>query len=186
MDIAHQGAQTSSYLADKYPHIEFKQYTLPKYRFDLEIEQEDTDRPYAYILRSVLWTLPDDDCISILQALVPLVEKNPRSSILVNDLMSPKTAYYGLPLDKAFRRRDVTVMTMHNAKVRTCEEWESLFMKACPRFMVCTITLITAWPHTELQFFRCLVMPESLPTVVAGNGSFDSARSPKSLKTPPT
>ena len=51
------------------------------------------------------------------------MEKEPQTVVLVNDGMSPARGTFEPQAEQAYRRRDVTVMTMHNAKQRTEEEW---------------------------------------------------------------
>ncbi|KAK3331716.1 putative O-methyltransferase [Cercophora scortea] len=95
--------------------------------------------PRVLMLRSALWRLDDAGCIQLLQSFIPLLQHadNPKPILLVNDLVSLEwDPDRGPDADRPFRRRDVTVMTMHNAKQRTAREWAALFAQASARFEV--------------------------------------------------
>lgn len=106
---------------------------LPGNVNEFTIDRHDDRATHVFTLKSVLWNLPDKDCIDILRI---LLQQSPTSVILVNDLMSPKPGTFEPHVDKAYRRRDVTVMTMHNAKLRTEDEWTILFKEANPKLAV--------------------------------------------------
>jgi hypothetical protein len=91
----------------------------------------------AYILRNVLWNWSDEDAVRILQTFVPIMKRSPQTVILVNDGISPVYKGLGsLHAEKPYRRRDVTVMTMHNTKQRTEQQWADMFAQAHPGFRV--------------------------------------------------
>ena len=96
----------------------------------------DTDKVLAYVLKNVLWNRSDEESIRILQAFIPALEKSPQTVILLNDGISPVRGMFESHVEEAYRRRDVTVMTMHNNKQRTEQEWRELFTKASPQFQV--------------------------------------------------
>ncbi|KAM5347982.1 hypothetical protein ACJ41O_007806 [Fusarium nematophilum] len=137
VDIVRKPGPTSQVLAEKFPSLLFKTQELPDRLHDFTVDRDDPSIPRVYILKSVLWNLPDEDCSTILQALFNQLEKSPDSLILVNDLMSPLPGAFKPHVDKAYRRRDVTVMTMHNAKLRTDQEWRSIFIEPIQRDAVC-------------------------------------------------
>ena len=56
--------------------------------------------------------------------------------LLINDLVSPAFGTFEPHIERAFRRRDVTLMTMHNVKQRTAKEWGDLIQSACGEFKV--------------------------------------------------
>lgn len=91
----------------------------------------------VYLLRSVLWCLGDDECIDMLRSFIPVLEAEPQTrTLLIGDLVSPVRGAFEPHVERAFRRRDVTLMTMHNAKQRTSAEWEGLIKEASGRFVV--------------------------------------------------
>lgn len=104
---------------------------------------DDADRVLAYVLRNVLWNWSDEDCVKLLQTFVPVMEKSPQTVVLVTDGISPARGTFESHVEKVYRRRDVTVMTMHNTKQRTEEEWREVFAKASPHFMVSIIGLLS-------------------------------------------
>ena len=91
-----------------------------------------------FLIRSVLWSLPDDAVIELLQSFVPVLQRRqtdgPSSCLLICDLVSPAYGTFAPHIEKAFRRRDVTLMTMHNVQQRTAKEWSNLIRKADARF----------------------------------------------------
>ncbi len=158
MDVGGGNGHVSTFLAEQFPELSFEvqdisqtlltkgQQALPsglqqRIRFnqrDMFKAQpvEDAGKVLAYVLRNVLWNWSDEDCIKILQTFVPVMEASPEVVVLVNDGMSPARGTFEPHVEKAYRRRDVTVMTMHNTKQRTEEEWRELFAKASPHFKV--------------------------------------------------
>ena len=127
-------AAMPSSLADR---ISFREHKL----FDSQgnpTELTRVDEPVlAYLVNHVLWSLSDDDCIKFVQSsLIPALEASPGAALLINELLSPPskggTGSDELHREQQFRRRDVTVMTMHNAKMRTEEDWREIFARASP------------------------------------------------------
>lgn len=90
----------------------------------------------AILVRNVLWNWPDQDAVHLLRSMIPLLQSSKRTSILVCDGVSPAKDAFPPSVEIAYRRRDVTMMTMHNVKQRTYDEWVNLFMDACPDFKV--------------------------------------------------
>lgn len=97
---------------------------------------EDADKALAYIVWNVLWNWSDEDCIKLLQTFIPIMKKSPQTVLLINDGISPARGTFEIHVEKAYRRRDVTVMTMHNTKQRTEGEWRDVFTRANPHFKV--------------------------------------------------
>lgn len=130
MDV--EGRNTTL-LADQFPALSF-QTQVDKFK------PQPTGDPdnvlLVYLVRNILWNCSDEDCVKTLQTFVPAMEKSPDTVLLVNEMMSPAAGTFERHVEKGYRRRDVTVMTMHNAKQRTEEEWKALFAKASPNFMV--------------------------------------------------
>ncbi|KAF4982424.1 hypothetical protein FZEAL_1942 [Fusarium zealandicum] len=132
VDIVRMPGITSQFLSDKFPSLQFKVQELPKDLTRFALDTNLTDAPQVYVLKSVLWNLSDQDCNIILKELLTCLKKSPDSIILINDLLSPPPDMFEPHVNKAYRRRDVTVMTMHNAKLRTEMEWISIFREAIP------------------------------------------------------
>lgn len=101
------------------------------------------DKVFAYVIRNVLWNLSDNDCITLLQMFTSALQQSPNSVLLVNELLSPLKGSFESHVEQAYRRRDVTLMTMHNVKQRTEDEWTDLLTKAMPGFEVSDIHLQT-------------------------------------------
>ncbi|KAH7150519.1 hypothetical protein B0J13DRAFT_594795 [Dactylonectria estremocensis] len=113
--------RTPHFLADEYSGVSFEEQQFPG---EMTHPPVDEDAPaHIYYLNSILWNLPDEDCIIVLRVFLIPLKKLPNSVLLPH-------------VDKAYRRRDVTVMTMHNAKVRTEEEWRKMFHEASPNFKI--------------------------------------------------
>ncbi|KAF2676582.1 putative O-methyltransferase [Lentithecium fluviatile CBS 122367] len=120
--------------------IRFRNHDLfgPRSVGDLPVH-EDTS-PTIFLLRSVLWNMPDDSVASLLQSFIPSLQcrqaNGPTPCLLISDLVSPVYGTFAPHVEKAFRRRDVTLMTMHNVQQRTAEEWGNLIRRADARFKV--------------------------------------------------
>lgn len=91
--------------------------------------------PIIFVLRSALSLLDDSEIVRILRAFVPVMQ-NKLVVVLICDLVSPEFGTFPPHVEKIYRRRDVTLMTMHNAKQRTAQEWTSLFSAGNPSFKV--------------------------------------------------
>ncbi|KAH7134396.1 hypothetical protein EDB81DRAFT_657909 [Dactylonectria macrodidyma] len=126
--------RTPHFLAEEYSGVSFEEQKFPEEMTHPAIDEGPDAPAHIYYLNSILWNLPDEDCIIVLRVFLTPLETLPNSVLVVNDLMSPPPGTFEPHVDKAYRRRDVTVMTMHNAKVRTEEEWLEIFHMACPNF----------------------------------------------------
>lgn len=89
-----------------------------------------------FLLYGVLWILDDESCVALLRKFVPLLLHSSRPVLLVCDLVSPEKGQFEPHIELAFRRRDVTLMTMHNARQRTAKQWLALIGQADLRFQV--------------------------------------------------
>lgn len=130
MDV--EGRNTA-FLADQFPALSVQtpvDNCMPQPTGDLD------DKQMVYLIRNTLWNCSDEEGIKTLQTFVPAMEKSPNTVLLVNEMMSPAAGTFEPHIEKSYRRRDVTVMTMHNAKQRTEGEWKELFAKASLNFTV--------------------------------------------------
>ena len=118
--------------------LRFRQRNLFATRSIPEMEGEG-DRgftPIVFLLRGVLWSLDDSEAIRLLQSFVPAMGRRDGPLLVISDLVSPAWGTLEPHVERAFRRRDVTLMTMHNVKQRTAPEWSALIRCANPRFQV--------------------------------------------------
>lgn len=109
---------------------------------------ENVDAPEGHLRRlfllyGVLWILDDGSCVALLRKFVPLLRHPSRPILLVCELVSPAEGQFEPHVELAFRRRDVTLMTMHNARQRTAKQWLDLVGEADPCFQVSTGSTIT-------------------------------------------
>ncbi|KAM0432845.1 hypothetical protein ACHAPT_004547 [Fusarium lateritium] len=131
VDLVRTPETASRFLAEKFPSLELEVHQLPKDVSQFTLEDEPST-PCVYLFKSILWNLPDKECIYVLSNLLLATRKSKDSVILINDLLSPPPGTFEPHVDKAYRRRDVTVMAMHNAKLRTKEEWDAIFRQSHP------------------------------------------------------
>ncbi|KAL8949100.1 MAG: hypothetical protein Q9222_004771 [Ikaeria aurantiellina] len=96
------------------------------------LPSSDLDNVSVYIIRNLLWNWADGEAIKLLQLLVPTLRSSPSARILVIDGVSPSTKDFPPHIEVAYRRRDVTTMTMHNAKQRMQDEWLAMFAQIDP------------------------------------------------------
>ncbi|PYI09337.1 S-adenosyl-L-methionine-dependent methyltransferase [Aspergillus sclerotiicarbonarius CBS 121057] len=86
---------------------------------------DDSHTGWIYVIRNLFWNWPDEDIVRLLRTLQRA--SGPSTRILVTDGVSPISGEFPPHEEIAYRRRDVTTMTMHNMKQRTQEEWMALF-----------------------------------------------------------
>lgn len=135
-DITRFPMQTPHFLAETYPSVLFEVQKFPADISLFTVEENRSTRGHIYTLNSILWNLPDEDCIAVVRVFQEPLEKSPKSVLLINELMSPPPGTFAPHADRAYRRRDVTVMAMHNAKLRTEKEWRHILYMASPNFKV--------------------------------------------------
>ncbi|KAL1861559.1 Type I Iterative PKS [Diaporthe australafricana] len=115
---------------------------FPEVNFELRGATPDEVNPPGgylrrlFLLYGVLWILDDENCVELLRKFVPLLSHPSRPILLVCDLVSPEKGQFDPHVELAFRRRDVTLMTMHNAQQRTAKKWAELIKTADSRFQV--------------------------------------------------
>ncbi|KAL6353423.1 hypothetical protein LRP88_13915 [Fusarium phalaenopsidis] len=131
IDLVRTPETASRFLPEKFPTLELEVQQLPKDISQFALEDE-SETPHVYLFKSILWNLPDREVICILSNLLVATRRSKNSVILVNDLLSPPPGTFEPHVDKAYRRRDVTVMAMHNAKLRSKDEWDAIFRKCHP------------------------------------------------------
>jgi hypothetical protein len=100
-------------------------------------EQPITDGD-VYFMKHSLHNHSDEDCLKILRALAPALEKaGPNVPFLLNEGVVPgageKMARYQ---ELTLRRGDICMMATLSAKERTRKQFEELLKRADPRFEV--------------------------------------------------
>ncbi|TKA62103.1 hypothetical protein B0A55_09725 [Friedmanniomyces simplex] len=98
--------------------------------FDPQPVEDVGDTVAAYIVRNMLWNWSDDEVVELLHTFLPVMAKSPQTVVLVCDGASPARDSADPYIEQAFRRRDITMMTMHNARQRSTAEWQLLFARA--------------------------------------------------------
>jgi hypothetical protein len=102
----------------------------------------DSTNVTTYIVRNIFWNWTDSDAIKLLRVLLPTLRGSPHASILVTDGVSPEPKQFPQHVEIAYRRRDITTMTMHNVKQRTQREWLQLYSSVDPALSVSLRLLI--------------------------------------------
>ncbi|KAL9125917.1 MAG: hypothetical protein Q9217_004952 [Psora testacea] len=168
VEVGAMNGQVSAFLADKFPEMSFEvqvpsqdlvtkaqqalspalQQRISFYHRDKFTMQplDNSNDILAYLICNIFWNCSDEDCVKILQSFIAALEKSPEAVILVNEMISPAKGIFEPHVEEAYRRRDVTTMTMHNAKQRSEEEWRALFAQACPHFKVFHTQMILISP----------------------------------------
>ncbi|KAL9104580.1 MAG: hypothetical protein Q9163_000502 [Psora crenata] len=91
----------------------------------------------AFFIRQCLHNWPDQECVRILRAFVPALEKcKPGTPLLINDTVLPKLGEKSRFEDKALRQLDITMLVILNAKQRTEKEFHNLVKAADERYEV--------------------------------------------------
>jgi hypothetical protein len=91
----------------------------------------------AFLLRQCLHNYADADCIKILRAVVPALEKcKPGTPLLINDVILPEAGTTTLYESNYLRKLDLTMLVCLGAKQRSEREFGELLKKADERFTV--------------------------------------------------
>ncbi|KAJ6023971.1 O-methyltransferase [Penicillium herquei] len=163
VEIQGKTGAFSAELATLYPNAEFevqdtsaelisrgKQTLDPELASRVKFSQRDlfairkcdevsdfTDNTVVFLLRGVLWSHGDEEAIALLRSFLPAMEhQGIKPIVLISDLVSPIWSTFEPHVERAFRRRDVTLTTMHNVKQRTSTEWSQLLQSADPNFKI--------------------------------------------------
>jgi transposase-like protein len=97
---------------------------------------DDPNSVSAYVIRNLFWNWTDENVIKLLKMLVTSLRAAPSVRILVTDGVSPLPKEFPPRVEIAYRRRDITTMTMHNVKQRTQAEWLEMFARVDPAVKV--------------------------------------------------
>ncbi|PVI04683.1 O-methyltransferas-like protein [Periconia macrospinosa] len=109
----------------------------------------------AYLLRQIIHNWSDDDCVKILRAVVPALEKSPPGTpLLINDSIIPAYRSTSRFEEHALRQVDLLMMFSLGAKQRTQGEFEELLKRADPRLQVIFYPMVNEW---LLNYFADLV-----------------------------
>lgn len=111
-----------------------------------------------YFLKEILHDWPDKYAAKILQALVGALDKNPKSRIIVCDVVQqPPLKDQGmLPLVPTEIRKlqaamDLTMMSLYNARERSLDDWRKLIKQANERLELKNITSVPGAVHSVLE-----------------------------------
>ncbi|KAM3067370.1 hypothetical protein ACMFMF_009861 [Clarireedia jacksonii] len=96
----------------------------------------DENNVLVYVIRNLFWNWADEKVVELLQKLLPTLKASPATRILVTDGVSPLPNEFPSHVEIAYRRRDITTMTMHNVKQRTQAEWLGMFALVDPAIEV--------------------------------------------------
>jgi len=91
----------------------------------------------VFLLRQCLHNYNDLDCIKIVRAVVPALEKcDPGTPFLINEVILPESGSTTRYVEHHLRQVDMTMMVVLGAKQRSEREFEKLLKEADPRFEV--------------------------------------------------
>ena len=116
----------------------------------VEFMQHDFFKPQpvsgvgGYLIRQVFHNWNDEDCVKILQALVPALEKSPNALVFINDTVMPEPGAVTRYEEHALRQMDIMMLVALGAKQRTEAEFRSILKQADPRFKV-RVDLSGSW-----------------------------------------
>lgn len=107
--------------------------TFQKHNF---FEPQPVDDAGVLFLRQCLHNYTDKDCIKILKAIVPALERNPSTKFLINDIILPESGDGSRFEEHYLRQIDVTMLVLLGSKERTEQEFKDLLKSADHRFEV--------------------------------------------------
>ncbi|KAK1948744.1 S-adenosyl-L-methionine-dependent methyltransferase [Colletotrichum sublineola] len=156
VDVGGGSGHVSIHLASYFPNLEFiVQDSNPKMlasaqanlsptlaeritfmQHDFFSEQPVKDAS-AFFLRQCLHNWNDKDCIRIIRALVPALEKcKPGTPLLINDEILPALDQRSKFEEHSLRQYDMCMFVIFGSKQRTEKQFEALLKEADPRFEV--------------------------------------------------
>lgn len=91
----------------------------------------------AFLIRQCLHNYNDEDCIKILRAIVPALEKcNPGTPLLINEIILPEAGTVARCEEHSLRQLDLLMMVVLGSKQRSIRQFEDILQQADPRFKV--------------------------------------------------
>ncbi|KAL8911232.1 MAG: hypothetical protein Q9171_003579 [Xanthocarpia ochracea] len=114
------------------------------------LPSDDSITVLVYVIRNLFWNWADENAVGFLQTFLPTLRASPSIRILITDGVSPSAKEFPPHVEIAYRRRDVTTMTMHNVKQRTQAEWRAMFARVDPALKVATSFAISSHVYKGL------------------------------------
>ncbi|KAK9423457.1 putative S-adenosyl-L-methionine-dependent methyltransferase, partial [Seiridium unicorne] len=134
VDIGGGSGHVALHLASHFPGLNFVRVTFQQH--DFFSEQPITDAS-AFFLRQGLHNRNDADCVKIIRALVPALEKcKPGTPLLINDEVLPALNRVPKYKEHSLRHYDMCMVVIFGSKQRTEKEFEKLLKEADSRFEV--------------------------------------------------
>ena len=94
----------------------------------------------AFLLRQCLHNHNDVDCIRIIRAVVPALEKcNPGTPFLINDIIMPASGIMTRYQEHHLRQVDFCMLVLMGAKQRSEQDFAGLFKEADPRLGIVNV-----------------------------------------------
>lgn len=91
----------------------------------------------AFLLRQCLHNYNDADCIKIIRAIVPALEKCKKGTpLLINDVIMPRSGTTTRYEEHHLRQVDFCMLVVLGAKQRTEQEFSNLLKEADPRLNI--------------------------------------------------
>ncbi|CAI6331164.1 unnamed protein product [Periconia digitata] len=128
-------AQAQDTIKDLDGRVTFQQHNF----FDIQ-PVADAD---AFFLRQCLHNNTDEDCIKVIQAIIPALEKcKTGTPLLINDVIMPESGTTTRSEEYHLRQVDICMMVTLGAKQRTEKEFRDMVKKADPR-----LSVVNVWPN---------------------------------------
>lgn len=100
-------------------------------------DQQPVHDASVYFIRQCIHNWNDSDCIRILRAFVPALEKcKPRTPLLINDTILPGLNARTKTEEHDLRQLDIGMLVVVGAKQRTERQFEHILKQADERFEV--------------------------------------------------
>ncbi|OBT94584.1 hypothetical protein VE01_07931 [Pseudogymnoascus verrucosus] len=156
VDVGGGNGSISMMLAKEFPDLEFivqdisedmmRQASLRKEMDGLEgrvtFMQHDFFEPQpihdarAFFLRHISHNYVDSECVKILRALIPALEKRPGTPVLINDVVLPELNSKERYKERIMRQTDIAMFVVLGAKQRSASQFHALVKQADPRFEI--------------------------------------------------
>lgn len=109
----------------------------------------------AFFIRQCVHNWPDQECVTILRAFVPALEKcEPGTPLLINDTVLPRLNAKTKFEERGLRQLDIAMLVVLNAKQRTEKEFRKLVKEADSRLEVVKVHSDGSMGLVEVQLQR--------------------------------
>ncbi len=118
---------------------------------DFFSEQPPGLKPKAYILSRILHDWQDEDCVRILQGLLPAMAENGTKLFVYERVLPDRIGDIPNHMEQLMRTQDLLMFTLFGGGERSLRDWRALFKKADARLTITTIRHSQISPFSNME-----------------------------------